>query len=88
MPQSAHSARIICPYFLRFSRDDNPRSPAGGTAIICEGLVPGSETASCFHGRAMLSRWVCGVCESHGYGRECPLARAVGGKYEAMRNWQ
>ena len=74
MPNMTQNARIICPYFLRLGNN--------GRSVMCEGLAPGSEIMNCFRGSKKFDKWVHGACETLQYADHCPLARAVGEKYE------
>ena len=74
MPNISHNANILCPYFLRLAHS--------GKAIICEGLVPKSETTNAFRKRDDLESWVTVVCEHCDYTKRCLVAAALEDIYE------
>lgn len=65
-------ARVICPYFLRFTMERR--------AIVCEGMVQGVQSATLFRRREDLEKYCEKFCETFRYNR-CPVAKTVGLKY-------
>lgn len=76
MPNIPIMAKIICPFFLRFGGNK-----VGNGRLICEGLIPGSETCSCFSSGKDCDAWVQGVCASYEYGTLCQVASTILNRY-------
>lgn len=68
-------ARIICPYYLRHTSERR--------AIVCEGMVPGLDSAMLFRRRSDMEKFSEKYCETFHYNR-CPIARAVADKLARM----
>lgn len=66
-------ARIICPFFLRFTKERR--------VIVCEGMVSGLQSAMLFKRHEDMEKFAGKYCETYHYNR-CPLARAVALKLE------
>lgn len=66
-------ARVICPYFLRFTMERR--------AIVCEGMVAGVQSATVFRRRDEMEKYSERYCETYKYNR-CPVARACALKYQ------
>lgn len=73
MPNLCITGKIVCPYFHRVA--------SNGRAIVCEGLVPGSEIANCFRASGDLSDWAGKVCQTHQYAKRCMVAEAIERNY-------
>lgn len=69
----ACKARIICPYFQRFTGD--------GRMIVCEGIIERAETCTAFRHRAELEQHLRLYCNTYGYG-DCPVARTIAHRLE------
>ena len=65
-------ARIVCPYFKRFTEERR--------VIICEGCVKGTESAMVFRTKRDMENYSARMCETYRYGH-CPIARVVAEKY-------
>ena len=63
--------KVICPFF----KDVN------GSVITCEGLIPGTDSTTGFHGVKALKKHRRAYCDSFSFAR-CGLCRALLTKYD------
>lgn len=69
----AMRARVICPFYHRHAKQKR--------AIVCEGLMPETETAMIFDSREQMERYSQKRCETYAYDR-CLMARCIRLKIE------
>lgn len=68
MPNDAATAKVICPFFHRFTREER--------AIICEGPGKDLEAGTLFRSSKAMTVWTGSFCNTFQYER-CPVAQAA-----------
>lgn len=62
----ARKAKIICPFYHRFTQD--------GRTIVCEGMDDDKELCLKFRRKEDLNEHLESVCNRYDYAKRCPIA--------------